>query len=153
MSTRAKVVTVCAALNAEQVRYVLAGAQAGILWGYARLTRDIDVVIDPTRENAQRVLVALESVGFQLARDYSAEALLARKITVLTDPFYRVDIMTVAWSVQYKDASARAQVFDIDGVRIPTLSLDDLIASKRTGRLQDAADIEVLEQIRARHQD
>jgi hypothetical protein len=36
----------------------------------------------------------------------------------------------------------------IEGVVIPFIGLDDLIATKRTGRLQDAADIEVLEQIK-----
>jgi hypothetical protein len=36
----------------------------------------------------------------------------------------------------------------VEGVTIPFVGLDDLIASKRTGRLQDAADIEVLEEIR-----
>jgi len=33
-------------------------------------------------------------------------------------------------------------------VRIPLIALDDLIETKRTGRLQDAADIEVLEEIK-----
>jgi hypothetical protein len=36
----------------------------------------------------------------------------------------------------------------VEGVVIPYIGLDDLIATKRTGRLQDAADIEVLEEIR-----
>jgi hypothetical protein len=36
----------------------------------------------------------------------------------------------------------------VDGVSIPVISLEDLIETKRTGRLQDAADIEVLEEIR-----
>ena len=38
--------------------------------------------------------------------------------------------------------------FQIEGVRIPVASIDHLIASKRTGRLQDAADIEVLQEIK-----
>jgi hypothetical protein len=42
----------------------------------------------------------------------------------------------------------RATTFDVEGVAIPTASIDDLIASKRTGRLQDAVDTEVLEEIR-----
>ncbi len=37
----------------------------------------------------------------------------------------------------------------IGGVQVPLIGLDDLIATKRTGRLQDAADIEALEQIRS----
>jgi hypothetical protein len=36
----------------------------------------------------------------------------------------------------------------VEGVVIPYIGLDVLIATKRTGRLQDAADIEVLEEIR-----
>lgn len=39
-------------------------------------------------------------------------------------------------------------VFEVEGVQIPTASIDHLIESKRTGRLQDAADIEVLEEIK-----
>ena len=59
-----------------------------------------------------------------------------------------MDILTVAWSVHYKEARLAATVFDVEGVKIPTASIDHLIASKRTGRLQDAADIEVLEEIK-----
>jgi len=50
--------------------------------------------------------------------------------------------------VHYKHARPAATVFTVEGVEIPTISIDHLIASKRTGRLQDAADIEVLEEIK-----
>jgi len=39
---------------------------------------------------------------------------------------------------------------DVDGVKIPLIGLNDLVETKRTGRLQDAADIEVLEEIKRR---
>ena len=45
------------------------------------------------------------------------------------------------------EAAPAAAVFEIEGVKVPTASIEHLIASKRTGRLQDAADIEVLEEI------
>ncbi len=54
----------------------------------------------------------------------------------------------MARSVHYEEARPAATTFEVEGVEIPTASLDHLIASKRTGRLQDAADIEVLEQIK-----
>ncbi|HEX9563637.1 MAG TPA: hypothetical protein VF981_06690 [Gemmatimonadaceae bacterium] len=38
--------------------------------------------------------------------------------------------------------------FEVEGVKVPTASIEDLIESKRTGRLQDAADIDVLEAMR-----
>jgi hypothetical protein len=59
-----------------------------------------------------------------------------------------VDILTRAWNVRWEEATRNATTFDVEGVPIPTASIEDLIDSKRTGRLQDAADIEVLEAIR-----
>jgi hypothetical protein len=56
--------------------------------------------------------------------------------------------LTIAWAVRYQEARGAAMVFEVEGVKIPTASIDHLIASKRTGRLQHAADIEVLEEIK-----
>lgn len=138
---------VCHSLNRERARYVLVGARAMQLWGTTRATRDIDILIEPTVPNAQRVLRALNGLGFGLAREWLAEEVANRFVTIIGDS-PRVDILTLAVSVRYARAKKTAQVFEVEGVEIPTASLDDLIASKRTGRLQDAADIEVLEEIR-----
>ena len=144
-----RLATVCGALNAAGARYVLVGGQAVILWGQVRATRDIDVLIEATPENAERVLEALADLGFALVRDLDPKEVASRPFTIIGD-LWRVDLLTVAVSVRYPHAAAGAAVFTVEGVEIPTASLADLIASKRTGRLQDAADIEVLEQIRER---
>ena len=140
---------VCAALNRHRVKYVLVGAAAMQLWGTTRATRDVDILIDPSVENARRVLAALGELGFGFANRLLAEEVATRPVTVVGD-VPNVDILTIAWSVSYAEAHASATAFDVEGVEIPTASLDDLIRSKRTGRLQDAADIEVLEEIRRR---
>lgn len=142
-----KLAQVCAALNGEDARYVLVGAAAMQLWGTTRATRDIDVLIQPTVANARRVLAALAQLGFGFATDLSPDQVARSAVTVVGD-IPNVDILTRAWNVQYDAAAARATTFELEGVRVPTASIDDLIESKRTGRLQDAADIEVLEQIR-----
>jgi predicted nucleotidyltransferase len=140
-------VEVCDRLNREGARYLVVGARALQLWGSTRATRDIDILIEPTVENAASVLRALEQVGFGFAREWLAEEIVAKPVTVIGD-MPQVDILTVAWSVHYRHAAPRATEFMVEGVRIPTISIDDLIASKRTSRLQDAADIEVLEEIK-----
>lgn len=140
---------VCARLLRHRARFVLFGASALQLWGHTRATRDIDILIEPTVENAKRVLAALSELGFGLAKEWLAEEVARKPVTVIGDA-PRVDILTVAWTVPYAEAQAAAAVFDVEGVKIPTASIDHLIASKRTGRLQDAADIEVLEAIRRR---
>lgn len=137
---------VCALLNEAGARYVLVGARALQLWGSSRATRDIDILIEPTVDNARRVLSALSQVGFGVANEWLAEEVVARKVTILGDT-PRVHILTVAWSVHYREARPAATVFTLESVEIPTISIEHLIASKRTGRLQDAADIEVLEEI------
>jgi hypothetical protein len=146
---RSKLATVCGALNAAGARYVLIGGQAVILWGQVRTTRDIDVLIEATPENAERVLGGLADIGFILVRDLDAKDVASRPFTIIGD-LWRVDLLTIAWSVRYPAARADATVFAIEGVDIPVASIPHLIESKRTGRLQDAADIEVLEQIQER---
>jgi hypothetical protein len=126
---------------------VLFGAMAMQLWGTTRATRDIDILIDPTVENARRILAALSETGLGLAAAWLADEVVSKPVTVIGDA-PRVDLFTVAWSVQYPEAAADAVSFDLEGVPIPTASIEHLIASKRTGRLQDAADIEVLEELR-----
>jgi hypothetical protein len=105
------------------------------------------VLIPKDVENARRVLAALSETGVGLAREWLAEDVVAKPITIIGDN-PRVDLMTVAWSVDYDEAAQEAVAFEIEGVRIPVASIDHLIASKRTGRLQDAADIEVLQEIK-----
>ncbi len=146
MSSMTKLAQVCQALNEAEARYVVVGAQAVNLWGVTRGTRDIDVLIEATTENAQRVLDGLASVGFVLVRDLDAAEVARKPVTVVGD-IYRVDIFTLAWAVRYPEAAPEAQTFRIENVDVPTISIRHLIASKRTGRLQDAADIEMLEAI------
>jgi len=149
VTPRSKLATVCGALNAAGARYVLVGGHAVILWGQVRATRDIDVLIEATEENAGRALDALADIGFILVRDLDPKEVASRPYTIIGD-LWRVDLLTIAFSVRFAQAVADATVFTIEGVEIPTASIPHLIASKRTGRLQDAADIEVLEQIQAR---
>jgi hypothetical protein len=144
---KTRLAQVCAALNAESASYILFGAAALQLWGSTRATRDIDILVNPTVPNIKRVLKALGRLGFGFAKDLVPEDVARRPVTMIGD-VPNVDILTRAWNVKYADALPRAEVFEIEGVPIPTASIEDLIESKRTGRLQDAADIEVLEAIR-----
>ena len=144
---KTRLADVCERLNAHGARYVLVGASAMQLWGTSRATRDIDLLIDPTLENARNVLDALEQVGFGTASELAPEHVVDSSATILGD-MPNVGILNRAWNVQWKDAREHVRVFTLEGVPIPTASIDDLIASKRSGQVQDAADIEVLEEIR-----
>ncbi len=116
------------------------------LWGTSRATRDVDILIEPTLDNAIRVLAALAELPFGVARELSPQDVLNRAVTMIGDT-PNVDVLTRAWNVEWDQATLDIFVFDVEGVPIPTISLALLIESKRTGRAQDIADIAVLEAI------
>lgn len=147
MTPTAVAAQVCGALNARGARYLVIGGIACILHGYVRGTIDVDILIEKTTENAAAVLEALGSIGYAFAREWRPTEIIARPITVIGDD-PAVDIFTAAAGLRYATAAARSVAVEVEGVVIPILSIDDLITSKRTGRLQDAADIEVLESIK-----
>jgi predicted nucleotidyltransferase len=137
---------VCAELNRTGARYLVIGGVACILHGHVRATTDLDILIEPTEENAARVLEALERVGYGFAREWQPREIADKPVTVIGDD-PAVDIFTIAWTLRYPDALARSIIANVDGIAVPLIGLDDLIATKRTGRRQDAADVEVLEEI------
>jgi hypothetical protein len=143
---RSQLAEVCLLLNRERARYLVVGAIAMQLWGTTRATRDIDILIDATLENAERVLRALSALPFSVASELSASDIISRVVTTIGDT-PNVDILTRAWNLQWSDAERDLAVFTIDGVPVPTVSIESLIASKRTGRLQDIADIQLLEEL------
>lgn len=141
------VARVCTLLNAEEARYAVVGATAMQLWGTSRSTRDIDILIEPTFANAERVLRALGKLPFGVASEIDASDLITRPVTMIGDT-PNVDVLTRAWNLLWGDAERGLAVFHVEGVPVPTVSLANLIASKQTGRPQDVADVLVLEELR-----
>ena len=147
MTSRPRLLEVCRALNRADAKYLVIGGMACILHGYVRATTDIDILIQRSRENAERVLAALSETGYGFAGDWTADQLLAKPVTIIGDD-PAVDIFQVALTVKYEQAVRRASIVEVEGVAVPLIGLDDLIATKRTGRTLDSADIEALEAIR-----
>lgn len=141
-----RVAQVCRLLNAEEAHYVIVGATAMQLWGTTRATRDIDILIEPTIENAQRVLTALARLPFGIAAEHTPAEILSRGVTMIGDT-PNVDVLTRAWNLEWAVAERDVAVFAIEGVSVPAVSIKSLIESKRTGRPQDIADIQALEEI------
>ena len=138
-----RVLRVCRLLNRHRVRYLLAGGVAANLHGSVRATRDVDILVPRDRRNMARLLAALGELPYGLARELDEAKIVSNPVTIIGDD-PRVDVLTVAWTVTFEHAYPRRVVRRIGGIRVPYLSLSDLVASKRTGRAADQADIEVL---------
>jgi hypothetical protein len=130
---------VCSLLNAAGARDLVIGGRACVLHGLIRSTEDVEIEIEPTEENAQRFLDALARMEDGAARELAPRELLDNGVVKIADDV-EADVSTHAWKVTYPEAIGRALEVTLDGVRIPYLGLDDLIASKETYREADRAD-------------
>jgi hypothetical protein len=77
---------VFASLQVHEVKYVVIEGIAAVLHGVPRATFDLDILIEATAENAQRLLEALMAAGLGTASLITAEELLGNEITVFDGP-------------------------------------------------------------------
>ncbi len=131
--------------NDEGVRYLVIGGFALAHYGRPRYTKDLDIFIDRTAENARRVFKALARFGAQLAgmshRDF-ADADVVFQIGV--EPL-RVDILTDISAVDFADAWARREESAYGDVPVSIIGKSDYIENKRaSGRPGDLRDVEAL---------
>ncbi|PID55688.1 hypothetical protein CSB45_14745 [candidate division KSB3 bacterium] len=126
------------------MKYLVIGGIAAILHGVPRATFDLDVLIEATPENAQRVLDALEEAGIGTATLTDAQSILANEITIFKDRV-RIDVQTATPGIKFADAWERKDTVEYQGQTFFLVSKDDLIASKRAaGRVRDLEDIRLL---------
>ena len=129
----------------HEVRYIVIGGIASVLHGVPRATFDLDILIDPTEDNALRLLSALVDAGFGTATMTNAQEILAHEITVFNDRV-RIDVQTRTPGVSFQDAWRRRKTVTYQGQDLFILSKEDLIASKQaSGREVDLEDIHMLE--------
>ncbi len=98
------------------------------------------------QKNFEKVIAALSLLSDGAARELTPEDFIENTVVKIADEV-EVDVTTSAWSVTYQDAITRAQERVIDGVKIPYLSLEDLIRSKQSQREQDRMDVELLRRL------
>ena len=133
------------ALSAAQARFLIVGAHAVMFFTTPRYTKDLDLWIDPTPENAPRVWAALVSFGAPLF-DLELSDLSKPGITfqIGIEP-NRIDLLTEVEGLTFSEAFERRLESTYGGVAIGILSAGDLILNKeKVGRLQDQLDVERL---------
>lgn len=145
-------IELCALLNAHRVEYLVVGGQAVIAHGYPRLTKDMDIWVRPTIENGRMVLAALVKFGTALPGVEPTRFTDSRTLLMLGREPFRVDILTALPGVDFESCWHNRVTVTLDGVKVPVIGKQDLIANKReVGRLQDLADVEALEAIHDRY--
>lgn len=136
-------ISLCRSLNSAGARYVLIGGFAVILHGYVRGTQDIDLLIDPSEENVQKIKTALASLPDNAISLIQNNEVEKYSVVRIADEFV-VDLMKKACNIDYDEASREIEFKEVDGVKIPLPSKKLLIRMKDTVRPGDKADINFL---------
>ncbi len=156
---------ILARLNEEGGRYVVVGGLAVVLHGHARLTVDLDLVVDLAPDAARRTIAALLGLGLRPlapvdAYEFADNALRQRwiaekgmRVFSLYDPdqpLRTVDLF-VESPIDFEELWRESEVVPLRSTAIRVASIPHLIRMKTlAGRRQDRDDLEKLEEIQRR---
>jgi hypothetical protein len=138
-------------LNSHKVEYLVIGGHAVAMYGYPRFTGDIDIWINATETNAQRISKVMQEFGFGSLGLGKEDFLKKDNIIQLGYSPVRIDVMNSISGVEFNDAYPRKKIVAIENTDINFIHIEDLIKNKvSTGRMQDQLDVNKLNEINKR---
>jgi len=134
-----------ALFNAHEVDYIIVGAYALAYHGAPRYTGDIDILVRPDLENAQRILRALGEFGFGSIGLTVEDFATSDKVVQLGVAPVRVDIVTSLTGVSWEEASLGRAKGTYGDIPVHYIGRKEFVLNKRVlGRKKDLADLEAL---------
>jgi len=134
-----------ASFNSRRVEYVVVGGYALAFHGSPRFTGDLDLLVEPSSENAAKVLAALQDFGFGSLDLTTEDFSHSDRVVQLGMPPVRIDILTSLSGVTWDEVLAGRVPGRLGDVPVHFIGLAQFVANKRaTGRKQDLADLEAL---------
>lgn len=133
-------------LNKHHVKFLVVGGYSVAVHGHPRYTKDLDIWILTSRENANSLLQALIEFGFGSIGLSTEDFETRGHVIQLGNAPARIDILTSLTGVDFDTCWSKRITVEEDGLEYPVIALPDLIKNKRAlGRNQDLADLEQLE--------
>lgn len=142
-------VTLCRNLNAHDVKYVIVGGFALIRFGYIRATGDIDLLVENSPANIEKIRQALSYLPDGEANQINDKDLDEYRVVRVSGEI-TVDLLGKACDVTYRDAIPYILTDEIQGVKIPYLKPEMLIKTKMSVRPKDVQDRDYLQRLTER---
>ncbi len=134
-----------ALFNAHKVDYIIIGAHALAYHGAPRYTGDMDILVGPNSENAQRILRALDEFGFGSLGLRVEDFAAPDKVVQIGVAPVRVDIVTSITGVSWEEAAAGRLAGTYGDLEVYYIGKEQFILNKRAlGRKKDLADLEAI---------
>jgi hypothetical protein len=135
------------ALRSENTKFLLIGAHALAYHAEGRLTEDIDIFVEPTRQNAECVRRALVCFGFSDVAPSVEQLAEGDRVFMLGRKPWRIDILTGIDGVSFDEAWQGRDEVDFHGVSLCIIGRRELLLNKRaSGRKKDRVDVALLEE-------
>jgi hypothetical protein len=133
-------------LNKNQVKYLIIGGYAVAIHGHPRYTKDLDIWVEMTPENAKKLMTALDQFGFGSLGLSAQDFQTPDQIVQLGYPPNRIDLITTPDGIDFETCYRSKLEITINEIPVQFIDLDNLKKNKKaSGRLQDLADLENLE--------
>ena len=123
-------------LKENNVKYLVVGGYAVAFHGHPRYTKDLDIWIESTTDNAQNLLKALDQFGFGSLGLTLEDFLASDQIIQLGYPPNRIDLLTTAAGLDFGTCYNSKVTTTIDGLQINFIDIENLKKNKLRCRPQ-----------------
>jgi hypothetical protein len=131
-------------LDNHEVEYLLVGGYAVILHGYARSTGDMDLWVNQTNENYNKLKLVYTNFGAPIFSKEDFESDTFDVWSIGLEP-RKIEILTKVSGLEFKESKKNCIYLNFEKFKIPYIDFEDLMKNKMaTGRLKDLADVEQL---------
>ena len=132
-------------LNDNGVQYLVVGGYAVAFHGHPRYTKDLDIWIRVSPENAGSLVKAIREFGFESLGLTENDFMNPDQIIQLGFPPNRIDLIAQADGIEFDACYPTRMEIEIEGIPVNFIDLENLKRNKKaSGRHQDLADLENL---------
>ena len=128
-----------------KTEYLIVGGYAVGIHGHPRYTGDLDIWLNPTLENAEKVILCVNDFGFASVGLKVSDFTKEGNIIQLGFPPLRIDLLTEIDGVKFNECYNNRKEVEIEDIIVNFIGYWDLLENKKkSGRHKDLDDIENL---------
>lgn len=129
----------------NKAEYLIVGGYAVGVHGHPRYTGDLDIWLNTTPENANRILISVNEFGFSSYGLTEEDFIKEGNVVQLGYPPLRIDLLTHIDGVTFEECYKNRTEIEIEGILVNFIGYEDLLKNKRkSGRHKDLDDLENL---------
>ena len=131
----------------HKVKYLIVGGFAVGVHGHPRYTGDIDIWLDVSENNGEKMMIVLREFGFTSLGLSKEDFLKPDRVIQLGYNPYRIDLLTGISGVKFVDAYKNKVQIELSGLLLDFIGYDELVKNKKvSGRSRDLDDIDNLKE-------